>query len=634
MPLVDHALNVAHGAIVVCSVRGGVDANCGRAFDAVKRCGKPGVIFLNGIDEADDAPGFDLALDTLGKRLGIRPVVLFAPAHVRGTNGSHLLNVLEGTLCTPLGCDLEGSGIQASAELASWAVQLRNQQIESLAAVDEEMMEAYLQFEGNVPRIMIEAALRRAVGAGMLMPLVAGSAKSGLGIDALQSVVQQFIPHDDGNKIIQSMGLQAPEAVSFSADKPFVGWVYAERHKDSSKLLEVRVLDGTLFPGMQLKLVGEAQHEFTVAKVMAHGLKGALVPARAAGPGDLVVVPAPANLEDLPAEGLVMCAKDLENWTTWSPAKSGQQQEMQAGCTFALNLAGMQPRDQHVLMKALQTIQHEGHDGLRLEDCQQTGQHLLSLKGLLHLELLRERLAQEYGIKMLSLAKPKVVYRSTVRAPTAGKGTHCKDGKARARKGMIHQSQVVDATVSLQLAPGEAGSGVEVLIPEQVSGFAKALEEGVRQGLMSAGPGASSVTDVKVSILQAEISVHGDDESLRGAAAEAVAKAFSEAWGKFATSLLEPVVDLQLEVPQGSLKPVLDDLGRRRGTEVWGTQAGDGDVEVISAEAPLSEVLDYPAELQKLTIGEGICSFKVQCYREVPAALEADVRKELGAVAV
>lgn len=206
--LVERALRPAHGAVVVCSVRSGVDSACSRAFAAVKEAGKPAVIFLNGVDKADDAESFDAALDALEEHIGIRPVVLFAPAHVSGTStGSFLLNVLDGRLCSPNGCSLEEvidkETVYIPGTLEAWAAGLRQQQIKALCSADPEMREAFVEFEGEVPRLTIEAALHRAVVAGRVMPLVAGSARSGLGVDALQEVLLRFLPSGDSSELIE-----------------------------------------------------------------------------------------------------------------------------------------------------------------------------------------------------------------------------------------------------------------------------------------------------------------------------------------------------------------------------------------------------------------------------------------------
>lgn len=206
--LVERALRPANGAVVVCSVRSGIDSACSSAFAAVKEAGKPAVIFLNGVDKVDDAESFDAALDALEQHIGIRPVVLFAPAHVSGMpSGSFLLNVLDGRLCSPRGCSLEEvvnqDTVYVPGTLETWAAGLRQQHIEALCLADSEMREAFVEFEGEVPRLTIEAALHRAVVAGKVMPLVAGSARSGLGVDALQEVLLKFLPSGDSRELIE-----------------------------------------------------------------------------------------------------------------------------------------------------------------------------------------------------------------------------------------------------------------------------------------------------------------------------------------------------------------------------------------------------------------------------------------------
>lgn len=632
-PLVERALEIAHGAVVVCSVKGEIDMNCQRILKTLEQTGKPGVMFLNGVDQADDAEGFDAALDTLERRLGVRPVVLFAPAHMSGhTTGSHLLNVLDGSICSPLGCSLDEAGESSPAALGEWTQRLKEQQIESLAAVDDKMMEAFVEKDGQVSREEIEAALQRAVAAGRVMPVVAGSAKTGIGIDALQQVIQRFLPPDDGNEIMEAIGLQPAFGLDFSVQAPFLGWVFSDRVVDGARWLEVRVLDGVLRSGEFLKVASPNRfsEEFCARKLLSCGPRGILLSEFRAVPGDIVLIEAPPGLWPLGEEGMVLTEPRRPFDPSIEP-RTGRKQEPRLGCTYALNLENMEKKEKEALLSALQSIGK--YEGLHMEVCKSTGQQLISFRGALHVQLVREKLAEEFRILRLPLGKPPLEYLSTVKSTTAGTGSHNSAARNRIRKGIVqkhvgHQ----DAWVKVALEPGQRGSGIEIQDPSAViktTGFGKEameaegiLMKGLQEGLKSAGPGGLPVTDVVVKVLgiQAERA-----DVVLAAAEDAVHDAVNNA---SQVVLLEPFVQLEVQVADDKVEGVKEDLEHRRG-EVWTKNAADPELpQVLEAHLPMREVLDYATVFQNLTQGEGTFFYKKDGYREVPASVAKQIIDE------
>jgi len=637
-PLVERALCAAHGAVLVVSARRGVDAACGRSFAAVEREGKPAVVFLNGVDEADDMEHFDAALDALEKRLGVRPVVLFAPAHFSGkAEGSHLLNVLDGSICSALGCSLvsQVSDGKAAGELATWARKLREQQIESLAAVDDEMMEAFIEFDGEVPRIMIEAALHRAVAAGKVAPLVAGSAKSGLGVDALQEVLHSFLPANDGAQILQEMGISPVSEIGFSPRSAFLGWAFAERPgREGERLLEVRVLDGTWQQGQALKVISTDGETVKIApsRVFSHGLRGSILSALSAGHGDLVLVPIPADMGPLGAKGALVADKEWAFERVAPSKKNSEQDAKRDHCVYALDFEGMSAKARVDLLESLREILKED-DGLRLEENTRTGETRLHFMGDLHIELVRERLAQEFKILKLPLCAAQVDYQATLRRPGKAMGTHATNGKVRMRKGIIHQSNgKQDAWAKVEISPSHRGTGISIEDPvgevdptrggKVAPGASPGLERGILQGLSSAGPAGIPITDVVVQVLEAEAK---DQEAVAAAAANAVKKAVDST----AFMMLEPMVHVEVDAPKEMMESVVEDLEHRH-AEVWGVRPSEEGTEAVEAEVPLRELKNYPGQLKKMTRGEGFFSYQAQGYREVSLQLERQIlEKEL-----
>jgi len=615
LPLLDQALRVAHGSIFVCSVHKAVDDACGRAFAAVKRSRKPSVVFLNGVDKADDADGFQLVLDRLEQRLGIRPVVLFAPAHVSGADtGSLLLNVLDNSVCSALECTLEGGEEdKADGGLAAWAKRLRHQQIKSLAEVDNEMMEAFAEFDGEVPRILIWSALRRAAAAGKIMPLIAGSAKSGLGIDALQDAVRTFVPAMDCGPLLREIGVQPLGKIDFSPEAPFLGWVFGRRSVGTEKFLDVRILDGTLRAQQGLKVVrctgpGEA---FAPGRLLAHGPRGELLPCSMGGPGDLVLVPAPESLESVGQAGFILS----DDERLFGPGRPIQFPEARTGrCTFTLKIGLLEPDERKRLLDALDVLLAED-DGLSLEVDRSTGEYRLSFMGSLHHELVRERLADDFDLTNLPLKGPRVAYHATLKGqPSAARASHGQ-GQLKAAQAPSVPQTAAEAWAEVELVPGDRGTGVIIEASSTVAQESiPALECGVRRGLEEAGPGGIPVTDVRVRLLGA---LAQREEAAALAAASAVRRAVQ---GAAELAVLEPIVELRVDVPSEAAAGVVEDLCRRR-AEVSRDAATAGGSEVVTAHVPLREILDYAGDLKKLSDGQGFYSYQLRFYREVADSL-------------
>eukprot|EP00933_Yihiella_yeosuensis_P033551 TRINITY_DN27230_c0_g1_i1.p1 TRINITY_DN27230_c0_g1~~TRINITY_DN27230_c0_g1_i1.p1 ORF type:complete len:883 (-),score=191.64 TRINITY_DN27230_c0_g1_i1:27-2627(-) len=646
-PLMEQALHASHGAIVVCSAKFGraIDADCLRAIKAAETAEKPSVIFFNAIDMVDDMTVFEEFLDSLEAELDVKPVVLFAPAHTSDSEtGTHLLNVLDGSICSPMGCFIDGAGAdgEAPADLLKWAAKFREQQIESLAAVDEEMMEEYVERDGDVSRESIEAALRRAVHAGKIMPVVAGSARNGLGVDALQDAVRTFVPCGDGDKILESLGVSRPlKNVKFQKDAAFLGWAFADYHaraptdhqKGADHLLEVRILDGTLKAGTEIKVLsndteqpGEALEEFTVEELMEHGAQGSLLKVQKAGPGDLVLVKVPPSLRKPGRDCTMVLADTTIQFDT--KARSSRPKSMEKGSyTLALAYDSLASKDRASLEKALDQILAE-EDGLHLEISEITGQHLLSFRGLLQVELLRERLVEEFGIQKLPLEKPRIPYVSSIRFAATASGSHSSKGKVRIRRGIEHKGGAkVDAYVKVQLEPAPKGSGVSIddpagdVDPTRGGLLSKeagaSLHDGIREGLRSAGPGGIPVTDVKVTVLAAE---GQSEEAIQSSAEDAVHHAVEDVQ----TVLLEPFLELEVHTTDAA-DGIVQDLEKRRGCEVWGV--GEGLDKIVSATAPLREMTDYPSDLARLSGNKGYFTSKFDSYREMDKSMEQQVLK-------
>lgn len=256
--------------------------------------------------------------------------------------------------------------------------------------------------------------------------------------------------------------------------------------------------------------------------------------------------------------------------------------------------------------------------------------------GALHVQLVRERLAEEFKIIQVPLGPAHVSYQATLHGPATARGTHegAAKKRTRIRKGIVHKhGGQADAWVRVELTPAARGTGIKIEDPaaevdptrggQVLASAAGGIPLGITRGLKGAGPGGIPITDVRVRVLGAEAS--GEEAALADAAEHAVIAAVEEA--SAGVAVLEPIVQLEVEVPKSSVDGVVEDLQHRRG-EVWGTRPSEGDAETVDAEVPLRELLDYMDALRKLTNGEGSFTYQERGWREVSSKLEQQIKEK------
>lgn len=493
-----------------------------------------------------------------------------------------------------------------------------------------------MEFDADVPRYLIEQALRRSTAAGKLVPLLAGCAKSGVGMDVLEETLLDLTGNiaTQDDKVLHNIGFSPAGGLNASPKAPFLGWACGHRCLDKKTFLEVRVLSGKVSQDeeAQLKAVGagDAELVFDHVQVLDSGTGGNIQHATVAGPGDMVLLSAPAGLRVSQDKELnfLVADKTLKFHEDDMSDDSISQSTQHRQHTYVLDMAKLDKGSREQLQRALQVITRDDV-GLSIEQQPATGVHLLSCTGALHLDLLRERLAQEFKIGTLPVGQPYVAYSATIRGHGAGTGKHELEGKTKVRKGIEHKkANKVDARAKVEVKPGPLGTGVEVedicnqKTPGKVSKeLLKELEKGIHDGLRSAGPGGVPITDIKVRLTDADVE---NAEAAAAAAAEAVQLAVQEVHH---LALLEPVVEMAVDVPEEDMDDVVVDLECRRGSVA--PRPPDAGIRIIDAEVPYREILNYSKDLQKLTHGKGAYVFRFHGYQEVQSDLQKKIEQEL-----
>jgi elongation factor G len=264
------------------------------------------------------------------------------------------------------------------------------------------------------------------------------------------------------------------------------------------------------------------------------------------------------------------------------------------------------------LSAALQRLATED-PSFRVRTDQETGQVIIAGQGELHLEVMVDRMKREDGVEV-SVGKPQVAYRETVRAKATGVGDFKRQSGGRGMYGYA----------VIELEPGAQGTGFEFVdaivggaIPRE---FIGSVEKGILEALQTGPLSGSPVIDVKVTLVDGKYhEVDSNDMSFQIAGSFA----FKDAFAKARPVILEPIMKLEVEVPEDTMGGVIGDIAQRRG-RVQGTDMQNGQA-VVRATVPLSETFGYSTALRNATKGQGTFNLTFSHYEEVPAHLAEEI---------
>jgi len=595
---VERSLRVVDGAVIVLCAVGGVEPQTESLWRHADQYGLPRLVFVNKMDRP--AADFDRAVALIRTRLGARPVVLQRPLG-RKENFRGVIDLREEKAWS-WGWDDTGQQFREEPippDQQEEAQQGREALIEELATADEELLEAVLTDQPvSTPRL--DAALRRATLAGAVVPVLCGSALYRIGVQPVLDAVGRYFPSPLDRPPVQGWTPDGEALVQRRADpdEPFCALAFktvADVHV--GRLAFVRAYSGTLRPGdfVLNPRTGERERIGRILRIHANrwentdqlraGEVAALVGAKTVGTGDTLCAP------DAP---LV-----LEAFSFPDPVIS-----------VALHLQEEELRER--LVKAVNRLCEEDPTAISSFD-EETRDYLLSGLGELHLEVLVDRLRTEYNLPV-EAGEPRVAYRETIRRRAHGQSRY-----QRQTGGHGHF-----ADVRLRVDPLPRGQGVEIrnraprvevpgsFLPAVRQGLQEALEKGVLAGY--------PVTDLRLTILG------GRFHAVDSAALDFVmasSQALKRALRAGDPCLLEPIMRLDVAVPEECLGTVLGDLGTKRGTVT--ELDAHGPTCRITAEAPLAELFGYATDLRGQTQGRGRFTMEFVRYAEVPAALTAEI---------
>ncbi len=578
------ALFASTGTVFVASAQGGVEGAL-RVWERVQDSKTPRVIFLNMMDQPQ--ANFDETLQSIETNFSLRPVVLFIP-WFEGDTLVGIIDVINKKL-------IKGEPGKLSVDdLPDDAVDhvelYRGTTYERLAEMDDELMEFYIE-EKPAPDDLLIKVLTEGLKTCEITPVIAGAVEQEIGLETLTNFINtNFASHDAGEvwegKVSKEEEADAAERKP-SADEPFSGFIFRTTFdRYVGKLSFVRVLSGVLKKGMKL-LNTENNAKIQTGKIqIVSGDKTEEV--EEAYPGDIIVL----EKEDDLATNQTIC--DASSPVYFEPLPF-----IEPRCTSRLELTNSS-KDGRIIDAVNKLIAQD--PSLKMEVDQDTKEVQFSGMGTVHLEVSQEHLRNIYEVE-INLVPYQIAYRETIVGRSTVQGKYKKQSGGHGQYGDVH----------IKVEPLPRNGGFEFV--DQIVGgviprnYIPSVEKGVKEALLTGTLANYPVVDVKVSLFDGSFhAVDSSDFAFQRAGVMAINKALPEA----KPVLLEPVMEMEIDVLEADVGKVSKDLAGRRG-KVASYSYGELTT-TVHAEAPLAELTDYAQALRGMTLGLGLFTMKLKSY--------------------
>jgi len=570
------SLTVVDGALIVVSAVMGVEVGTGRVWRRADEGGDARVVFVNMLDR--ERADFYRALGQIQEQLSTACVAVSLPIGVEHelTGVVDLLHMKAYT--SPEGAK-EGSPTEIPADLADQVAEYREKLLDAVVETDEGLMERYLEGE-ELGVEEVAHALKDAVTRGEIFPVACGVATKNLGTTALLDLLVEGVPSPAKKGTSIDVGDAGTAAFVFKtiAD-PFAGRinifrVLAGSVKTDSTLANPRSHAKERI-GQLLTLQGK-EHGTTTEFVA--GDIGAVAKLKETQTGDL----------------LLDQERDVEAPQIPFPAP-----------VMSFAVTAKAKGDEDKANASLRRLAEEDPT-LQLRRNEQTGEQLLAGLSQMHVEVAVERLKRRFGVEV-ELHQPRVPYLETIR----------KEARARARykKQTGGRGQFGDCEIVIEPRPGHEGYEFQDKIVGGVipQGFRPAVDKGIQEAMLHGELAGAPVQGVTVRLVDGQ--THAVDSS-EMAFKIAGSMAFKDAYAKADPVLLEPIMELEVTIPDEAVGAVNGDLNSRRG-RLQGMEPSGG-MTTIKAEVPMAEILTYSQSLTSLTGGRGDYAMHFLRYEEVP----------------
>jgi elongation factor G len=598
---VERSMRVLDGVIAVFGAVGGVQPQSETVWRQADRYRVPRMVFVNKMDRT--GADFLKVYGQIKDRLKANAAPIQLPIGAEG-DLSGIVDLVKNRAYIykdDLGKDIEETDVPA--DMVDMAAEWRTKLMESVAETDEELLESFLE-NGELSEEELRRGIREGVLRHGLVPMLCGSAFKNKGVQLLLDAVVEYLPSPVDIPPIQGLLPDGSEAVRPSDDSaPFSALAFKVMADPFGKLTFVRIYSGVLQKGSYvLNATKDKKERISRLIVLKADDREEVDELRA---GDLGAV---LGLKDT-TTGDTLCTESdpivLESLYIPEPVISVAVEPKTKG-------------DMEKLSKALTALSEEDPT-FRVSTDPETNQTVIAGMGELHLEILVDRMLREFKVEA-NIGAPQVSYRETIRGSAKGEGKFARQTGGKGQYGHV----------VIEMEPGEPGSGFEFVnkivggvVPKEYIGPAEnGMKETCESGVLAGYP----MIDVKVTMVDGS---YHDVDSSEMAFKIAGSMAFKDGVKKCNPVLLEPMMKVEVEVPEDFLGSIIGDLSSRRG-QVEGQSVDDG-LSKVQAKVPLAEMFGYATQLRSMTQGRGIFSMEFSHYEEVPRNVaEAIISKNQG----
>jgi len=557
------------------------------------------LIFVSKMDHEQDAVADRLR--PLLETLEGKGVCLQMPIGVEA-NFKGVVDLLAMKACVYEGDTGKFAETEIPGDLKSAADDWRQKMIEDVAETDDELLEKFLDGQ-ELSAEAIKKAIREAVRERKIFPILFGAPLRQIGVAQLLDAVVDYLPSPLEEKNVQGRNPTKDEVITRAADPsaPFSAYVFKTIIDPfAGKLSVMRVMSGKIAPDITCFVPNRQVREKMGHLFRLEGKKQEAV--KEAVAGEIV---AAAKFKDV-ATGDTLCDEK-------APICYDGAAHFSPNISFALEPKSKADEDK--LPQGLHRIMEEDQT-IEMHRDEETRDFILSGMGQQHIEIIVEKLKRKYGAEVV-LKAPKVPYKETIRGNASAQG--------RLKKQTGGRGQFGDTW--LRVEPLPAGKGFEFV--DQIVGgaiprnYIPAVEKGVREAMASGHLAGYPMVDVRVTLYDGS---YHDVDSSDMAFKIAASMGFKNAVEKAKPVLLEPIMNMEISVPDECMGDVIGDLNSRRG-KVLGMDT-KGHTQVIKARVPMAEVLKYAPDLRSITSGRGEVQMEFAHYEELPPHLAERVIKE------
>ncbi|MED1205664.1 elongation factor G [Heyndrickxia acidicola] len=597
---VERSLRVLDGAVAVLDAQSGVEPQTETVWRQATTYGVPRVVFVNKMDKI--GADFLYSVGTLHDRLQANAQAIQLPIGAED-QFEGIIDLVEMKAIfygNDLGTDIEEREIPA--EYQDQADEYREKLIEAVAELDEELMEKYLGGE-EITNAELKAAIRKGTVNVEFYPVICGSAFKNKGVQLMLDAVIDYLPSPVDVPAIKGTTPDTDEEVlrPSSDEEPFSALAFKVMTDPYvGKLTFFRVYSGTLQSGSYVQNSTKGKRERVGRILQMHANHRAEISEVYAGD-----IAAAVGLKDT-TTGDTLCDEKslviLESMEFPEPV-------------IQLSVEPKSKADQDKMSTALQKLQEEDPT-FRAHTDQETGQVIIAGMGELHLDIIVDRMKREFKVEA-NVGAPQVAYRETFRSAAQVEGKFARQSGGRGQYGHVW----------IEFSPNEEGKGFEfengivggVVPREYIPAVQAGLEDALDRGVLAGYP----LVDIKARLYDGS---YHDVDSSEMAFKIAASMALKNAASKCNPVILEPVMRVEVVIPEEYLGDIMGSITARRG-RVEGMEAR-GNAQVVRAMVPLSEMFGYATSLRSSTQGRGVFSMHFDHYEEVPKSISEEIIKK------